>query len=85
MRKRAERTVTNALPRGGEKSKKACTTTEEGEDDDDTEEVFGVPRVMVEEQHDTLGILTQALAQVVERMAAVEARMRRGSHWSGRQ
>ena len=63
----------NASPRGGEKHKKAHTTTEEGENNEDTEEVFRVPRVMAEEQHDTLGMLTQALAQVVERMAAAEA------------
>ena len=50
------------------------TTTEEGEDDEDTEEVFRVPRVMAEEQCDVLGMLTQALAQVVERLAAAEAR-----------
>ena len=61
-------------PRGGEKHKKAHMTTEEGEDNEDTEEVFGVPRVMAEEQRDTLGMLTQALAQVAERMAAAEAR-----------
>ena len=48
--------------------------TEEGEDNDDTEEVFGVPRVMAEEQRDTLGMLTQVLVQVAERMAATEAR-----------
>ena len=53
---------------------KAHMTTEEGEDDDDTEEVFGVPRVMVEEQRDALGMLTQTLAQVVERLVAVEVR-----------
>ena len=46
---------------------------EEGEEDDDTKEVFGVPRVMAEEQCDALGMLTQALAQVAERLAAVEA------------
>ena len=51
-----------------------CTTTEEGEDDEDTEEVFRVPRVMVEEQHDVLGMLTQALVQVAERLVATEAR-----------
>ena len=73
MRKRAERTVMNTSPRGREKRKKAHMMTEEGEDDDDTKEVFGVPRVMAEEQCDTLGMLTQALAQVAERMAAVEA------------
>ena len=64
----------NTSPRGGEKCKKAHTTTEEGEDDDETKEVFGVPRVMAEEQRNVLGMLTQALAQVVERMAATEAR-----------
>ena len=74
VRKRAERTATNASPRGGEKRKKARMTTEEGEDNDDTEEVFGVPRVMAEEQRDALGMLTQALVQVAERMAAAEAR-----------
>ncbi|KIM58301.1 hypothetical protein SCLCIDRAFT_28196 [Scleroderma citrinum Foug A] len=74
VRKRAERAVTNASPRGGEKRKKVCTTTKEGEDDEDTEEVFRVPRVMAEEQCDALGMLTQALAQVAERMAAMEAR-----------
>ena len=42
-------------------------------DDDETEEVFGVPREMAEEQCDTLGMLTQALVQVAERMAAAEA------------
>ena len=71
----------NASPRGGEKRKKARTTTEEGEDDDDTEEVFRVPRVMAEEQRDTLGMLTQALAQVVERMAATEALSRTKHVW----
>ena len=70
VRKRAERTATNASPRGGEKR----MTMEEGEDNDDTEEVFGVPRVMAEEQRNVLGMLTQALVQVAERMAAVEAR-----------
>ena len=73
MRKRAERTATNASPRGREKHKKVCMTTEEGEDDNDTEEVFRVPRVMAEEQCDVLGMLTQALVQVAERMAATEA------------
>ena len=73
VRKRAERTTMNALPRGREKCKKVPMTMEEGEDDEDTEEVFRVPRVMVEEQHDVLGMLTQALAQVAERMAAAEA------------
>ena len=73
VRKRAERTATNASPRGREKHKKACTMTEEAEDDDDTEEVFGVPRVMAEEQRNALGMLTQALAQVAERLAAMKA------------
>ena len=50
------------------------TTTEEGEDDEDTEEVFRVPRAMAEEQRDALGMLTQTLAQVAERLVAVEAR-----------
>ena len=74
VRKRVERTVTNVSPRGGEKRKKACTMTEEGEDDNETKEVFGVPRVMAEEQRDALGMLTQVLAQVAERMAAMDAR-----------
>ena len=74
VRKRAERTAMNASPRGGEKHKKECMMMEEGEDDDDTEEVFRVPRVMAEEQCDTLGMLTQVLAQVAERMVAAEAR-----------
>ena len=73
VRKRAERAVTNVSPRGGKKRMKVHMTTEEGEDDEDTKEVFGVPRVMVEEQRNALGMLTQALAQVVERMVAVEA------------
>ena len=70
------RTVTmmNTSPQGREKHKKARTMTEEGEEDEDTEEVFGVPRAMAEEQRDALGMLTQMLAQVVERLAAVEAR-----------
>ena len=72
LRKRAERTATNTLPRGGEKCKKARMTTEESEDDDDTKEVFRVPRAMAEEQSDALGMLTQMLVQVVERLAAVE-------------
>ncbi|KIM70395.1 hypothetical protein SCLCIDRAFT_18549 [Scleroderma citrinum Foug A] len=63
----------NASPRGGEKHKKACTMTEEGEEDEDTE-VFRVPRAMAEEQRDMLGMLTQTLAQVAERLAAAEAR-----------
>ncbi|KIM50261.1 hypothetical protein SCLCIDRAFT_34464 [Scleroderma citrinum Foug A] len=63
----------NTSPRGREKHKKVRTTTEEGEEDDDTKEVFGVPRAMVEEQRDVLGMLTQMLAQVAERLAAMEA------------
>ncbi|KIM69166.1 hypothetical protein SCLCIDRAFT_19795 [Scleroderma citrinum Foug A] len=47
---------------------------QEGTHNDNTEEVFGVPRVMAEEQRNALGMLTQALVQVVERMAAAEAR-----------
>ncbi|KIM53436.1 hypothetical protein SCLCIDRAFT_31917 [Scleroderma citrinum Foug A] len=66
--------MTNVLPRGREKHKKVRMTTEEGEDDEDTEEVFGVPRVMAEEQCDALGMLTQALVQVAERLVAAEAR-----------
>ena len=72
VRKRVERNMTNTSPRGGEKCKKVCMTMEEGEDNEDTKEVFGVPRVMAEEQCDTLGMLTQALAQVVERLVAAE-------------
>ena len=66
-------TMTNASPRGGEKCKKAHMTTEEGEDDEDTEEVFGVLRAMAEEQRDALGMLTQMLAQVTERLVAMGA------------
>ena len=65
-------TTTNASPQGGEKHKKVHTTTEEGEDDEDTKEVFRVPRVMAEEQRNALGMLTQVLAQVVERLVAME-------------
>jgi len=57
-------------PRGGEKLKKTHTTTEEGEE----EEIFGVPKAMAEEQRDALGMLTQSLAQLLERLAASEAR-----------
>ena len=46
---------------------------EEGKDDEDTEKVFAVPRVMAEEQRDTLGMLTQMLAHVAERLVAAEA------------
>ena len=74
MVKWRSRSMTNMLPRGGEKHKKACTMMEEEEDDEDTEEVFGVPRAMAEEQRDALGMLTQTLVQVTERLAATEAR-----------
>ena len=47
--------------------------TEEGEDNEDTKEVFGVLRAMAEEQRDALGMLTQTLVQVVERLVAAEA------------
>jgi len=40
----------------------------------DEEEVFGVPRAMAEEQRNALGMLTQTLAQLAERMGASEAR-----------
>ena len=73
MRKRPQRAMTNMPPRGEEKHKKACMTMEEGEEDDNTKEVFGVLRVMVEEQMDALGMLTQTLAQVAEKLAAMEA------------
>ena len=61
-------------PKGASKRKKARNTTEE--DEVDEEEVFGVPRVMAEEQCDALGMLTQTLAQLAERMGASEARER---------
>jgi len=70
---RRPRTATNTSPRGGDKRKKARTTTEEGEDEEE-EEVFGVPKAMAEEQRDALGMLTQSLAQLSERLAASEAR-----------
>jgi len=65
--KRRSRTATNTSPRGGEKHKKTRTTMEEGEDE---EEMFGVPKAMAEEQRDALGMLTQSLAQLLERLAA---------------
>jgi len=65
--KRRTRTATNVSPRGGEKRKKTRTTTEE------EEEIFGVPKAMAEEQRDALGMLTQSLAQLSERLAASEA------------
>ena len=74
MVKQRMTTTMNMSPQGREKHKKACMTTEEGEDDEDTEEVFGVPRAMAEEQRDMLGMLTQMLAHVVERLVATEAR-----------
>ena len=73
MVKQRMATTMDVLPGGGEKHKKVHMTTEEGEDDEDTEEVFGVLRVMVEEQRDMLGMLTQTLAQVAERLVAMEA------------
>ena len=78
MVKRRTVTMTNTLPQGGEKHKKVHMMTEEGEDDEDTEEVFRVPRVMAVEQRDMLGMLTQALVQVAERLAAMEAHCRAG-------
>ena len=36
--------------------------------------MFGVPKAMAEEQRDTLGMLTQSLAQLSEQLAASEAR-----------
>ena len=66
-------TTMNMLPQGGEKCKKAHTMMEEEEDEEDTEEVFRVLRAMAEEQRDVLGMLTQMLAQVMERLAATEA------------
>ena len=72
MVKRRMMVMTNASPQGREKCKKVCTMMEEGKDDEDTEEVFGVPRAMAEEQRDVLGMLTQMLAQVTERLAAAE-------------
>jgi len=69
--KRRLRATMNTSPRGGEKCKKTRTTTEEGEE---KEEMFGVPKAMAEEQRDTLGMLTQSLAQLSEQLAASEAR-----------
>ena len=69
--KRRMRTVMNVSPRGGEKHKKTRTTTEEGEEE---EEIFGVPKAMAEEQRNALGMLTQSLAQLSERLAASEVR-----------
>jgi len=64
----------NTSPKGASKRKKARNTMEE--DEADEEEVFGVPRAMAEEQRDVLGMLTQTLAQLAERMGASEARER---------
>jgi len=61
-------------PKGASKHKKAQNTMEE--DEADEEEVFGVPQAMVEEQCDVLGMLTQMLAQLAERMGVSEARER---------
>jgi len=69
--KRRTRTATNVSPRGGEKRKKTRTTMEEGEEE---EEIFRVPKAMVEEQRNALGMLTQSLAQLSERLAASEVR-----------
>ncbi|KIM65164.1 hypothetical protein SCLCIDRAFT_22973 [Scleroderma citrinum Foug A] len=73
----------NALPQGGEEHKKAHTMMEEGEEDEDTEEVFGVPRAMAEEQRDMLGMLTQMLAQMeqMEIQRAHLAIVRRVMDW----
>jgi len=46
-------------------------TTEEGEEE---EEMFRVPKAMAEEKCDTLGMLTQSLAQLLEQLAASEVR-----------
>jgi len=58
-------------PKGASKRKKAHNMTEE--DEVDEEEVFGVPRAMAEEQRNALGMLTQTLAQLTERMGVSEA------------
>ena len=73
--KRRMQTAMNTSPRGREKRKKAHTITEEEEDNEDSMgEVFRVPKAMAEEQHDTLGMLTQMLMQMEEWMAAAEVR-----------
>jgi len=56
-------------PKGASKYKKVWNTTEEDEVD---EEVFRVPRAMAEEQRDALGMLTQTLVQLTERMGVSE-------------
>jgi len=63
------RTATNMSLRGSEKHKKTHTMTEEGKEE---EEMFGVPKVMVEEQRNALGMLTQSLVQLSEWLAASE-------------
>jgi len=70
--KRRLRTAMNTSPRGGEKCKKTHTTTEEGEEE---EEMFGVLKTMVEEQCNTLGMLTQSLAQLSEQLAREDKRV----------
>ena len=45
---------------------KTLTMTEGEDDEDDAGEVFRVPKVMAEEQHNVLGMLTQTLAQMEE-------------------
>ena len=69
--RRRQRSEANTSPKGASKRKKARNTTEE--DEADEEEVFGVPRAMAEEQCDALGMLSQTLAQLAERMGASEA------------
>ena len=71
--RRRPRTMTNTSPRSGEKCKKARTTMEEGEEEDEDVEMFGVPKAMAEEQRDVLGMLTQTLSELSERLAASEA------------
>ena len=73
MMRRRPRTATNTSPRSGEKRKKARTMTEEGEEEDEDAEMFGVPKAMAEEQRDVLGMLTQTLSELSERLAASEA------------
>ena len=46
------------------------------EDKADEEEVFRVPQAMVEEQCDVLGMLTQMLAQLTERLGVLQVRER---------
>jgi len=70
--RRQQQSEANTSPKGASKRKKAWNTMEE--DEVDEEEVFGVPRAMAEEQRDALGMLTQTLAQLAERLGASEAR-----------